>query len=281
MSVHKEVPKKDQPRIDTAGLVERILKITRTFVDSHHADVGIAEQGTLDARDGIVAVGIGTARPGFHLQNAQLESTERTGEFRAAVDRHLLAGHRVNPNLTREKQLVPVADIEAEDPRVFQEELTLFGNEDLEGCQIELLQIYVRVSEIRISRNIQNKIRTEAILDIEPARKRELGFPPGLFVIGCQPVWLYNEELSAPDVGDAAEFPSLRNLRNSERSPVGAPQVLFVFSANESLEIQSPDDVLRLREIQSREGNLHSCRPPVRGNQSFRGPHPIPSRIEI
>jgi len=57
MSIYKEVPEKDQPRIDTAGLVEGIQDITRTFVDFHQRQCReITEQGTLYARDGIVAV---------------------------------------------------------------------------------------------------------------------------------------------------------------------------------------------------------------------------------
>ena len=58
--------------------------------------------------------------------------------------------YRVNPNLTSEKQLILVTEIKAEDSRVFQEELTLLGNFELERCQIELLQIHVRISEISI-----------------------------------------------------------------------------------------------------------------------------------
>jgi hypothetical protein len=50
-----------------------------------------------------------------------------------------LAGYRINSNLTAEKELVLVTDVEIEQPSVFEEKLTLLRNEYLERCEIKRL----------------------------------------------------------------------------------------------------------------------------------------------
>jgi len=90
---------------------------------------------------------IGPARPEFHLHDTQLKATERTGEFRHPP----LMGTcwpvtESNPNLACENNWSRSPMSKLRSPAFFQEELTLFRNEDLERCQVELLQIHESAS---------------------------------------------------------------------------------------------------------------------------------------
>ncbi|HEV2522162.1 MAG TPA: hypothetical protein VGT24_07240 [Candidatus Acidoferrales bacterium] len=61
----------------------------------------------------------------------QLHPTKRPGQFGPAIDGHLLAGYRINSNLTAKEQSIRITDIQVEDARIFEEKLALLGNEDL------------------------------------------------------------------------------------------------------------------------------------------------------
>ncbi len=69
-----------------------------------------------------------------------------------------MASQRIDPDLATKEQLILVADIEIEDPSVFEEELALLRNEDFERCEIERLQIDFGISKIRVSRQIQDEV---------------------------------------------------------------------------------------------------------------------------
>ena len=62
---------------------------------------------------------------------------------------------------------------------------------------------------------------------------------------------------------------------------VRTPQVFFVFSANETLKIDTPQYIQRMGKIQRREWNFYGYGPSIRCNARVGGPHTIPSRIEI
>ena len=88
---------------------------------------------------------------------------------------------------------------------------------------------------------IQDEVRSEAVFDIESSRQRKFGVLPCPFVILNESIGLYDKKSSASDFGYSREFSCLRDLRESESSPVGAPKILFILSPNESLQIQTPN----------------------------------------
>src|SRR5439155_21263417 len=58
------------------------------------------------------------------------------------------------------------------------------------------------------------------------------------------------------------QFTRLADLGHAKDAPPARPQVFFVLSADKTLEINSPNDVTRLHEIQRREGNPDSAAHP-------------------
>src|SRR5437879_965660 len=158
MGVNKPVLEEDETRVNTTRLIETVLYIPRSLVNAHHADVGASPQRFFQSCDRIVCIGIGTAGTGVHVHQTHLQPSERPSQFGSAVDRHLLSGYWINSNLTAKEQLILVADVEVEDPCVFEEELTLLRNEHFERCEIERLKIDFGIGKIRVPRQIQDQI---------------------------------------------------------------------------------------------------------------------------
>src|SRR5258708_11296497 len=77
------------------------------------------------------------------------------------------------------------------------------------------------------------------------------------------------------------QLPRLTDLVCPKRSAPAAPSVLFVFAPNEPLEVHSPDDILRLHEIQrgKRYGNGRS--PSISPYPCFGSPDSIPAGITV
>ena len=158
MGVNKPVLEEDETRVNTCRLIESVLYIPRSLVNAHHADVGARPERFFQSRDCIVCIRIGATGPRVHLHNAQLRATKRPRQPGPAIDGHLLPGYWINSNLTAKKQLILIADIEIEDPCVFEEELALLWNEDFERRQIERLKVHLGIGKIRVAREIQDEV---------------------------------------------------------------------------------------------------------------------------
>src|SRR5205809_1085327 len=158
MAVNKPVLEEDQTCVNTSRLIETVLYIPRPLVNAHHADVGASPQRFFQSCDRIVCIGIGTTGPSVHLHNAQLRATKRPRQPCSTIDGHLLPGYWINSNLTAKKQLILIADIEIEDPCVFEEELALLRNEDLKRREIERLKVHLGIGKIRVACQIQDEV---------------------------------------------------------------------------------------------------------------------------
>ena len=174
-----------------------------------------------------------------------------------------------------------VAQTEIEDARIFEKELPLLGDENLEGRDVEGLQIDFRVGEVGVSCEIQNEIRREAVFDVHSARKWELRVLPGLLVVTRKAIRLHDEQPAASNILNAFEVSGLRRLRNSESPPVGSPQIRLVFSADEPFEIHAPQHIRGMREVECGERNLDRCGPSIRADPSLRRPDAVPPGVEI
>src|SRR6516162_3109162 len=131
--IYKPILEKDHARVDAPSLIEGVFDVPRPLVDAHDPDVGTAPQGLFHPDNRIVRIRIWSARTRVHVQYAQFRATNRPGEFRASVDGHLLAGHRIDANVPAEEQLVLIAEVEAENSRVFQKKWALSGMKTLKG----------------------------------------------------------------------------------------------------------------------------------------------------
>src|SRR5260370_12032837 len=158
MGVNKPVLEEDETGVDASRLIETVLYIPRSLVDAHHTNIRAGSRRCFHYCNGIVCIGIGPAGTGVHVHQTHLQPSERPSQFGSAVDRHLLSGYRIDSDLTAEEQLILVADVEVEDPCVFEEELTFLRNEHLERCEIQRLKIAFRIAKISVSRQIQDQI---------------------------------------------------------------------------------------------------------------------------
>jgi hypothetical protein len=104
---------------------------------------------------------------------------------------------------------------------------------------------------------------------------------PRLLVVACHSVRLNNEESSASDVLDAPQISCLRNLGDPKRSPVSAPEVLFVFSADKAFQIQTLDYIAGLSEIEGREWNFYGRGPSVGSDARLGRPYTVPPPVEV
>src|SRR5437667_10162933 len=77
------------------------------------------------------------------------------------------------------------------------------------------------------------------------------------------------------------QFARLRDLRDAEHTPIARPEVFFVFAPDEALEVQTPDHVLGLREIQRGEGNPNCGCPASAYDPGLRGPNTVPSGVIV
>ena len=152
MCVHEPVLEENQPRIDTACLIEAIENIARPFVDAHHSDIGASPEGFLQARHCEIRVGVGAARTRFHIHNAKFQVSNPAREFGSAVNRNLIAGDGIDSDLPAEEQLVLVPQGEIEYASVFEKKLALLGNEYFEWRDVERFEIDFGIGKVRVAR---------------------------------------------------------------------------------------------------------------------------------
>src|ERR1051326_5602838 len=148
--VHKPIAKELQPRINSAGLIEAIGAVARAFVYSDCTNVRTGPQRFLQAQHRIVGPGIEPIGADIYIHHSEFQAAESSRQLRAAIDGHLLAGHKINADLAAEEELVLDAAVEAEDAGIFEKELAFLRNKYLEGRQVEWLGIDVGVSEVSI-----------------------------------------------------------------------------------------------------------------------------------
>src|SRR5215469_557814 len=96
-----------------------------------------------------------------------------------------------------------------------------------------------------------------------------------------QPVWLDYEQSAASDVGNTVQFSGLTDPCRPKSPPPTGPEILFVLTTDKTFEVDTPDHVLRLHEIQSRERNSNRGYPPLPRNAGCRSPNAIPARVTI
>ena len=121
-----------------------------------------------------------------------------------------------------------------------------------------MLHVHIAICEVRVAGEICHKIRTQADLDIDSACI-EAGDSWSQATGGCigrqmvetaKSIWLDDKQAPAADAADAMQFTRLTDLIGAERSTPGAPEVFLVLAANESLEVQPPNDVIGMHEIE-------------------------------
>src|ERR1700687_798166 len=171
VTVQNEVFQKNKSAIHAGGLIEAGGHILGSLVDSHHSDVRTAApQRPFQTQHGIVRPRVGSGRSGIDIHDSQLESVERPRNLRTPVDRNLLSRDGVNPNLAAEKELIRVsaeAHGKSEDARVLQEELPFLWKEQFVWSEIELLNVYIAIGEVRIRGEIRHEIGTEPNLYVD------------------------------------------------------------------------------------------------------------------
>lgn len=65
-----------------------------------------------------------------------------------------------------------------------------------------------------------------------------------------EPVRFDDKQASAADVRDAVQLSSLADPRSAMNSPPARPDVFLILAANKALEVNPPNHVVRLHEIE-------------------------------
>src|SRR5205823_13769861 len=59
------------------------------------------------------------------------------------------------------------------------------------------------------------------------------------------------------------------------------PHIFFVLATDKSFEVDSPDHISRLHEVERGEGYSHRCGPPIFRDSGLRSPNSVPTRIAV
>src|SRR5215470_8809730 len=96
-----------------------------------------------------------------------------------------------------------------------------------------------------------------------------------------QPIGFHYEEATAANVRDAPQVARLTDALSAINATPGGPKVFFVFSPNEAFEVDAPNHVVRLHEVQCGKWNGNRGSPPVFVDTRFRGPYAVPTGIAV
>src|SRR5215472_9876676 len=96
-----------------------------------------------------------------------------------------------------------------------------------------------------------------------------------------QAIRLQDDQTSAADFRDSVQLAGLADFQDAETSPPRCPQILLILPANETLEIDSPNNVMGLHEIECRKRNSDRRRPAFARDACLRCPNTIPSGVSI
>src|SRR2546421_13025302 len=80
---------------------------------------------------------------------------------------------------------------------------------------------------------------------------------------------------------DALKRSGLADFGDAESASPCRPQILFVLSPDEALEVEAEGDIARRHQVDRGKWDGNRCSPTCRRLASGRSPHPIPSGIEV
>src|SRR6266568_1263068 len=77
------------------------------------------------------------------------------------------------------------------------------------------------------------------------------------------------------------QFSGLADPRSSVSAPPSRPEIFFVLSADEAFEIDGPNNVARLHEVQRGKRNGDGGRPALFCDASLGSPHAVPAGVAV
>src|SRR6266699_1137039 len=94
-------------------------------------------------------------------------------------------------------------------------------------------------------------------------------------------VGLHDEQTATANFGDSMQLAALTDFQDSKTAPPASPQILLILATDETFEVDSPNDIMRLHEIQRRKWNLDGRRPALGRYAGLRRPNAIPARVSV
>src|SRR5260370_2922825 len=94
-------------------------------------------------------------------------------------------------------------------------------------------------------------------------------------------VGLNDEQATTPDLRNAVQLTSLTDSGSAIDALPPGPEILFVAAPDKALEVDAPNHISRLHEIQRRKRNTDCCSPPDLRDAGLGGPDTIPTGITI
>ena len=248
-------------------------------VDDEHARPAAVAVLAAYARDAeVVAVNLAEI-VGLHVQEADVQAARLAGESDPTQDGDRLAAGEADP--PAEEEFHPAAEgTPAADPelaRVLQEEGPLFGEEEAETVEVDLLIVGLDLREVRVQGHIEREARGDAVLEVHAAVP--FGAAIGDAVVASRGHGIRGQlevALAGRDQTDqrAGLGHPVQTVLPGEVRPEGG----LVLAPDVALEVDAPGAGPGV-EAETAEGNRHLGAPPEVADAGPDGPGGVPVQV--
>src|SRR5258708_29472422 len=90
-----------------------------------------------------------------------------------------------------------------------------------------------------------------------------------------------DEHSPSSDVGNTEQLSGLAYSGGTKNPPPDSPEILFVLASYKTFEVDTPNDIPRLHEIESVKRNSNSSRPTFFRNPRIGCPDAIPTGVSV
>ena len=183
-----------------------------------------------------------------------------------------------------EEKVMPRLRADVELPGVLQKEITFFGEEQAEACEVHLLLIRLHLGKIRVDRDIEVQARRHSVLHVQPdvsdRRRRHGGFLTRGAGTGQNE--RFDSEVHAlaqrAHAGERAREAHPRQLVSfGNRRPIDP----LVLPGNIPHEVDAPGLRLHLPKTDRGHGNGDLGRPPVARSPGGHHPDAVPVSVDV
>ena len=276
----RELPDADLA-VDGVGPVVVTVRRQRAgalAVDDQHAGPAPVAVLAAKARDReVVAVDVPQVIR-LHVQETDVESTGPAGQAGAAEDRHGHAAAQADPPAEEEFRAAPERGpaADAEETGVLQEEGPLFGEEQAEAVEIDLLIVGFHLGEVRVDGQVKRQARGDAVLEVH-ADVAVVG--AALHVVAGRAQDVRSQlEIALAGRFHADQVPGFRHPEQVVLAAEMGPERRFVLAPDVALEVQAPDRAAR-SVPETAEGNRHLGAPAVLAAHRSHRPGRVPVQV--
>ena len=226
-----------------------------------------------------------------HAEYPELGAAYPASQLSARADRHLLAFQQSHPAAEERIDVgagpgdaagrARARAREAEHACVLKEERPLLGEEEREAVQVDLAQVDLGLSEIRVHRADHPQARRDPVGDVQAGFRAHVRRPRTVEaqrIAADEGTDLHTDSLVQPF--ERADLSRLGNLEELCLEPGSRPSDILQSPIDLAREVEAPDAPF-VREAQALEGNHELCGPAGLGPARPHVPGRIPVRVQL